>query len=401
MMPTAVIQLKKGRDKPIRQRHPWVFSGAIAQIQGEPAPGDWVQVVDVNGHFLATGSYSPHSQIRVRLFSWDLDERMDQPFLQKRLEQAIAHRQALNLAPATTAYRLVHAEADGLPGLIVDRYGDYLVMQCLTVGIDRHKQALAAWLNGRLHPTAIIERSDVDIRHKEGLPLIKQMLIGDPPSPDYPILENNIRYQVDLLDGHKTGFYLDQRENKTAVCQPHIVGEQTVLNAFAYTGGFGLAAIAHGAKQVIHLDSSVTALEQAEANVALNGWKRPQDEYLAGDAFEVLRHYRDEGRQFDVIVLDPPKFAHSQRDVERACRGYKDLNWLAMRLLSPGGWLATFSCSGLISADLFQKVLFGAAVDAKRELQIVQPLHQGGDHPVRLTFPESSYLKGFLLRAVD
>ncbi|MCA9932034.1 MAG: class I SAM-dependent rRNA methyltransferase, partial [Anaerolineales bacterium] len=212
------------------------------------------------------------------------------------------------------------------------------------------------------------------------------------------IRENEIQFAVNLTTGHKTGFYLDQRDNRTAVCHPHHIRDKEVLNVFAYTGGFGLYAAARGAKQVTHIDSSIEALELAEKNVALNGWKRPLDEYIAGDAFEILRYYRDEGIQFDTIILDPPKFAHSRRDVDKATRGYKDLNWLALRLLRPGGILATFSCSGLISADLFQKVVFGAAVDANRHVQILQPLGQAPDHPIALTFPESAYLKGFICR---
>lgn len=357
-----------------------------------------MQVLAGNGRFLATGYFNPHSQIRVRLLSWDMDEQIDALFWNGRLQQANRHRQQLNLEPATTAYRLVNAEADGLPGLIVDKYGDFLVMQSLTAGIEAQKETILAALNQIWQPRGIVERSDADVRQKEGLPSISRVASGDAPPETLVIQENGILFGVNLLGGHKSGFYLDQRENRTAVCQPHHVANKTVLNVFAYTGGFGLYAIANGAQQVTHVDSSFDALTLAEQNVERNGWKRPQDEYLAGDAFDVLRHYRDTDQKFDVIVLDPPKFAHSQRDVERACRGYKDLNWLALRLLPPGGLLATFSCSGLISAELFQKVLFGAAIDAGRQVQIIQTLTQGPDHPVLLTFPESAYLKGFLCR---
>ncbi len=355
-------------------------------------------MLDANGRFLATGTFNPHSQIRVRLLSWDADEAIDDDFWNGRLQQAAQNRQRLNLEPATTAYRLVNAEADGLPGLIVDKYGDFLVMQSLTMGIERHKETILAALIDVWHPKGIVERSDASVRKKEGLPKISRLAWGEAPPETLIIQENNILFGVNLMDGQKSGFYLDQRENRTAVCQPQHIANKTMLNLFAYTGGFGLYAIANGASQVTHVDSSYPALELAEQNVARNGWKRPQDEYLAGDAFEVLRHYRDTQQRFDLIVLDPPKFAHSQRDVKRACRGYKDLNWLAMRLLPPGGLLATFSCSGLVSRDLFQKVLFGAAIDAQREVQIIRPLAQGPDHPVLLTFPESAYLKGFLCR---
>ena len=397
---TGQLTLKPGREKSVLNRHPWLFSGAISQVKGTPNPGDLVQVSDANGRFLATGYYNPHSQIRVRLLTWDADEPIDAQFWDGRLQQAGQLRQQLNLEPTTTAYRLVNAEADNLPGLIVDKYGDFLVFQALTMGIEAQKETILEQLNQIWQPKGIIERSDAEVRKKEGVPRLTGLVSGDSPPETLTIQENGIQFGVNLLTGHKSGFYLDQRENRTAVCQPHHVANKQVLNVFAYTGGFGLYAIANGARQITHVDSSYEALTLAEQNVLHNGWERPQDEYLAGDAFDVLRHYRDINRTFDVIVLDPPKFAHSQRDIERACRGYKDLNWLALRLLPPGGLLATFSCSGLISADLFQKVLFGAAVDAGRQVQIIQTLTQGPDHPVLLTFPESAYLKGFLCRVV-
>lgn len=392
------VVVKRRREKPVVQRHPWLFSGAVARTVGEPQPGDLVEVVGENGRFLATGYYNPHSQIRVRLLSWDANEPIDDAFWRSRLQQALAARTALQLAPETTACRLVNAEADGLPGLVVDKYGDFLVMQCLTLGIDQRKTDIAALLAELAQPLGIVERSDVDVRRKEGLAETTGLLWGSLPPDTVEIRENGLRFGVQLLSGHKTGFYLDQRENRTAVCHPTHVHNQTILNLFAYTGSFAVYAAASGASRIINVDSSIPALEQAERNLALNGFDRPQDEYLAGDAFEILRHYRDQAAQFDMVILDPPKFAHSQRDINRACRGYKDLNWLALRLIRPGGLLATFSCSGLISADLFQKVLFGAAIDAGRDVQIIRPLAQAADHPIRLTFPESAYLKGFLCR---
>lgn len=396
MIPSLL--LKRGREKPVLNRHPWVFSGAIRRMEGEAAPGELVTVRDNNGRFLATAYYNPHSQIRARILSWDEAETIDEAFWQRRLAQAINARDLLQLPPATTAYRLVNAEADGLPGLFVDRYGDFLVIQCLTAGIDQRKAHLIELLAELCHPTGIVERSDADVRKKEGLPQLSRLAWGKTPPAELLIQENGIQFGISLLEGHKTGFYLDQRSNRTAVTQPAFVRDQTILNVFAYTGGFGLYAAANDARQILHIDSSIPALEQAERNVAHNEWKRPLDEYTAGDAFQILRDYRDEERQFDMVILDPPKFAHSQRDVNRACRGYKDLNWLALRLLRPGGLLATFSCSGLVSADLFQKVVFSAVVDAGREVQIMQPLAQAPDHPISLTFPESAYLKGFLCR---
>ncbi|NKQ35720.1 MAG: class I SAM-dependent rRNA methyltransferase [Chloroflexi bacterium] len=395
---TAVLHLKPKREKPVRNRHPWIFSGAIARIEGDVLPGDLVTVVDSHGRFQATAYYNPHSQIQARILSWDEDEPIDDAFWQGKLERAIAGRKLLALEPETTAYRLVNAEADGLPGLIVDKYGDFLVMQCLTLGIDQRKELLIQLLADLLQPAGIVERSDAAVRKKEGLPKAAGVCWGERPSPSHVIQENNLQFGVDLLGGHKTGFYLDQRENRALLGQPRFVNGQEMLNVFAYTGAFGLYAIVGGAAQVTHIDSAIPVLEQAERNAALNNFTRPQDEYLAGDAFEILRDYRDTGQQFDVIVLDPPKFAHGRRDERRAARGYKDLNWLALRLLRPGGLLATFSCSGLIDADLFQKIVFGAAVDARRDVQILQKLGQAPDHPILLTFPESSYLKGMLCR---
>lgn len=413
---TATLFLKAGREKPVLHRHPWIFSGAIDRVDGDAQPGDLVTVADHHGNALATAYYNPKSQIQARILSWNTAEAIDHDFWRGRLQRAIDGRNALGLVaehgsaseaspPAdhtpeatTTAFRLVNAEADGLPGLVVDRYGDFLVMQCLTLGIDRRKGMLANRLVELLAPSGILERSDADVRGKEGLRPLVEMRHGQAPPPELIIRENGFSFPVDVWRGHKTGFYLDQRENRAIAGQPVTMAGKEVLNVFAYTGAFGVYAAAAGAKQVTNLDSSVPALETAERSIALNGFDRPQDDYIAGDAFEVLRYYREEGRQFDVVILDPPKFAYNQSQLDRATRGYKDLNWLAMRLLRPGGTLITFSCSGLVSADLFQKVVFGAAVDAGRDVQILHHLSQAADHPVLLSFPESAYLKGLLCR---
>jgi 23S rRNA (cytosine1962-C5)-methyltransferase len=398
---SGIITLKPGREKPVQQRHPWLFSGAIQRTDGRFQPGDLVTIVSHDGRYLATAYANPHSQIRARILTWDADEALGPDFWRSRIRRAIAGRQALALEPATTAYRLINAEADGLPGLIVDKYGDYLVLQCLTLGIDRRKTRLADLLAEELRPVGIIERSDASVRAKEGLEPVNGLLQGSaPPSPLF-IRENGLEFGVDLMRGHKTGFYLDQRTNRAAIGAPAFVMGKEVLNVFAYTGGFAVYAAAAGAGPITNVDSSMEVLELAEQNVLRLGQKRPSDEYLLGDAFLVLRDFRDNGRLFDMVILDPPKFAHSQRDVERAARGYKDLNWLALRLLRPGGLLATFSCSGLVSADLFQKIVFSAALDAHRDVQILQPLAQAPDHPILLTFPESAYLKGLLCRVVE
>lgn len=395
---SATITLKRGREKPIRHFHPWVFSGAISAVSGVPQPGDLVAVEDSKQQFLAYAYYNPHSQIQGRIISWNADARFDEAFWQQKLERAVASRRLLNLEPATTAYRLINAESDGLPGLIVDKYGDYLVIQCLTLGIDRRKEMFIKLLVELEKPLGIVERSDVSVRRKENLKETSGVCWGEAPPAELIVLENGHQFAVNLMEGHKTGAYLDQRVNRALVCRPEAVAGKEVLNVFAYTGGFAVYAAAHGAGLITNIDSSAEALMLAEKNVILNNPDRPEDEYIQGDAFQVLRHYRDTGRQFDLVILDPPKFAHSQRDVSRASRGYKDLNWLALRLLKPGGLLATFSCSGRISADLFQKILFSAAVDAGRDVQIIEPMSQAADHPILLTFPESAYLKGMLCR---
>ncbi len=392
------IYLKKGREKPVKNQHPWIFSGAVERQEGEAAPGDLVSVHDRNGRYLATGYFNPHSQINVRLLSWDPQEPVDKAFWQARIQRALDARTALNQDSFTNAYRLINAEADGLPGLIVDRYDSNLVIQCMAKGIDQRKEMIVDMLLETVNPQRIIERSDSAMRRKEGLPRHKEMLWGPEISKPVTVNENGNLFLVDLWQGHKTGFYLDQRDNRFTLGQPAHVKDKSVLNVFAYTGGFAVYAAAAGAGKIINIDSSIPALEMAEQNMILNKLERPFDEYIAGDAFEILRYYREQGEQFDVIVLDPPKFAHSKGDVEKASRGYKDLNRLAMLLLRPGGLLASFSCSGQISPDLFQKILFAATVEAARQVQIIQTLGPGADHPILLTFPESAYLKGLLCR---
>lgn len=392
------VYLKSRRDKPVKNRHPWVFSGSIEQTGGEISPGDLVTVHDSHGQYLATGTYNPFSQIAIRLLCWDSYQPIDTSFWRSKIQQALAARTALDIATNSNAYRLINAEADGLPGLVVDRYADDLVIQCLTLGIDQRKQMLVELLLDQLRPTQVIERSDSDIRYKEGLEPHKELIWGKHNPDLVEITENGNRFLVDLWEGHKTGFYLDQRDNRLAVCQPGTIQGKSLLNVFAYTGGFAVYAAAAGASHIINIDSSIPALELAERNIALNNFNRPADEYVAGDAFEVLRYLYDQGERFDTIVMDPPKFAHQKGDIEKASRGYKDLNRLAMLLLQPGGLLASFSCSGQISTDLFQKILFSASLDAGRQVQIIKPLAQAPDHPILLTFPESAYLKGLLCR---
>lgn len=400
------VVLKAGREKPVQNRHPWIFAGAIGRIPGDAVDGDIVPVQDAEGRFLAWGFLNRRSQIVIRLLSWHPEERFDASFWRGRLLQALRGRESLGLGARpgagpgreerpTNAYRLVNAEADGLPGLVVDRYADWLVVQFLALGMEVRKDELVQ-IMGELVPESagIYERSDVTVRKKEGLALVEGPLRGGPPPGEVIVRENGLEFAVDLAAGHKTGFYLDQRDNRAAL-ERHAAGRE-VLNCFAYTGAFSVYAARGRAGPIVSVESSTDALLMAQRNMTLNGFAHHDHECVAADVFEQLRHYRDVGRQFDLIVLDPPKFAHSKRDVKRAARGYKDINWLAMRLLRPGGLLFTFSCSGNVSEDLFQKILFGAALDAGREVQIVGRLAQSADHPVLLTFPESAYLKGAL-----
>jgi 23S rRNA (cytosine1962-C5)-methyltransferase len=389
----ATVVLKKGREKPVLNRHPWIFSGAVARLDGQVDDGDLVRVVDSRNNYLATGYLNRHSQIVVRLLTWDAGQALDEGFWRRRLEQAIVARR---YRPPDGAARLVYAESDRLPGLVVDAYGPWLVIQCLTLGMARRRETIAGLLADVVQPAGIYARDDADVRLQEGLPLESGLLWGQAPPERVEIVEHGHRFLVDFVQGQKTGFYLDQRQNRlrtAAYCR----GAE-VLNAFAYSGAFGVYAAAAGARAVTNVDASAQALSLAAENVALNGLA-PQ-EMVTGDVFQVLRRYRDEERAFDVIILDPPKFASSQAEVMAATRGYKDINLLALQLLRPGGFLVTFSCSGRVSADLFQKVVFGASVDAGRQAQIVEWLAQAPDHPVLLTFPESAYLKGLLCRVL-
>ena len=393
----AEVLLKPGREKSVGLRHPWLFSGAIERIEGEADDGKVVDVVSASGEWLARGYLNRRSQITVRLLTWDAEERIDRRFWQRRLERAMAGRAALSADPETTAYRLVHAESDGLPGLVVDRYGDWLVAQFLTLGIERQKEAIVELLMELVSPRGIYERSDVEVRRKEGLEPRRGPLAGEEPPPLVEMLESGLRFNVDIIGGQKTGFYLDQRENRRRVAA-YAAGRE-VLNAFAYTGAFAVYALAAGAKHVTNVETSYKALELAERNLALNGFDPDrQAEQIAGDVFAVLRDFRETGRRFDLIILDPPKFAQTKGQVRAATRGYKDINLLALQLLRPGGILATFSCSGQVSEELFQKVVFGASVDAGRDVQLLERLAQPPDHPVLLSFPEGAYLKGFICR---
>jgi 23S rRNA (cytosine1962-C5)-methyltransferase len=399
----ASITLKPGRERPLQQRHPWVFSGAIGSVRGAPGDGDSVDVFGPHGDWLARGLFSGASQIRLRAATWDPEQPLDDAWLRAAIARAVAGRSALLQQGDDVACRLVFSESDGLPGLIVDRYGPFLVVQLLTQGMAVRAQAVAAALADLLAPRGIYERSDAEVREKEGLPAREGVLWGEAPPERLELRPIGMpgvpgeqpRLIVDLGSGQKTGFYLDQAANRARVAAYAAGGE--ALDCFAYSGGFSVYAARAGASSLTLIDASAGALELARANLELSA-PGTAAELVEGDVFRVLRQYRAEGRRFDLVVLDPPKFAHSQAQVERAARGYKDINLLGMQLLRPGGVLATFSCSGLVSADLFQKIVFGAAVDARRDAQIVERLSQSPDHPVLLTFPESDYLKGLICR---
>jgi len=403
-----VIQviLKPGRDKPVRQHHPWVFSGAVARIQGDPADGDVVDVFASDETWLARGFFNRKSQIVVRLLTWREAEAIDREFFARRLARAYEARMAILSDPQTDTCRLVNAESDGLPGLIVDRYGGWLVTQFLTLGMERWKEEIVEMIGPTVGPVVerrifrvlgVYDRSDVDVRAKEGLPQATGVLAGDQPPDLVEIRENGLRFLVDVRRGHKTGFYLDQRDNRRKVA-PYLRGCE-VLNCFAYTGAFAVYALAAGARSVVNVDTSTDALELARKNLDLTGLADLSGlEYITGDVFAELRRLRAEGRMFDAIILDPPKFAQSDRQLKRAARGYQDINRVAMNILRPGGILVTFSCSGLVTPNLFQKIVFSASVEAEREVQIVEKLGQSSDHPILVTLPESEYLKGFICR---
>lgn len=394
------VILKAGRDKPVRQQHPWIFSGAIERLPTAAVDGTIVDVRSASGEWLARGYLNRKSQIQVRLLSWQADEAIDSAFWQTRLQRAIDARQRFVAGPETTAYRLVNGESDYLPGLIVDHYADYLVMQVGTLGIEQHKEELAGLLLTLTGCKGVIERSELALRRQEGLTAATGLLAGVVPTGPVAIRELGFHYQVDLEQGQKSGFYTDQRENRRRVAAYCQGGR--VLNAFSYTAAFAVHALAAGAHHVTNIDSSVDALTAGEEQLRLNGFDPDrQADQIAGDVFTVLRDWRNEKVEpFDVIILDPPKFAQSRDNLDRALRGYKDINLLALGLIKPGGILATFSCSGLVSADLFQKVVFGAAVDAQRQVQVLEWLRQGVDHPVAITFPEGDYLKGLICRVL-
>ncbi|HEX5057221.1 MAG TPA: class I SAM-dependent methyltransferase [Gammaproteobacteria bacterium] len=390
------IILKPGREESLRRRHPWVFSGAVQSAGTEPASGETVLLLDSAKKPLALGAWSPGSQIRCRVWSFDTSIQIDAAFFKHRLQQAIELRRCSGFVQDdVSACRLVYSESDGLPGLIVDRYGRWLVVQFLSAGAEYWKDIIVAVLHELIPGHSVFERSDAGVREKEHLLPRTGALSGDEPPEHIEIIEHGLHYRVDIRRGHKTGFYLDQRDNRRRIAK---LASGEVLNCFSYTGGFALAALAVGADCAINIDSSAGALEQAAANARLNGIDNRRMENIEANVFEQLREFKHMQRHFDLIVLDPPKLIDSKQTLDRGARAYKDANLQALSLLKPGGLLMTFSCSGLLPTQLFQKIVADAALDAGRQAVIVERLGQSADHPVALNFPEGEYLKGLCIR---
>jgi 23S rRNA (cytosine1962-C5)-methyltransferase len=389
------IILKNGREKSLLRRHPWVFSGAIERVDGAPASGDTVDIVDSAGKFVARAAFSPSSQIRARVWTFDAAEPIDAAFFRRRLARAVDSRRKLGMLGAGAACRLVFGESDGLPGLIVDRYADFVVCQFLAAGAERWREELADLLMEISAPRGVYERSEASARRKEGLTSRRGTLRGSEPPAELEVDVGAARWIVDIVSGQKTGAYLDQQRNRTRVADFAAGGE--VLDAFSYTGGFAVAALLRGAASATLVESSAEALRIAEREAAANGLT-DRCRFVAASVFDELREQREAGRRYDLVVLDPPKFVHSADQVNAGSRGYKDVNMLGLQLVRSGGVLATFSCSGHVDAALFQKIVAGAALDARRDAQIIERLSQPADHPIAIEFPEAEYLKGLILR---
>lgn len=394
----AQLILMPGKERSaFKQHHPWVFAGSVGRLEGRARPGDTVEVLADNLRPLGRAAYSPKSQIRARFWTFDAEESIDDAFFKRRVASAVERRRALPELRGQQGLRLIHAESDGLPGVIADQYGDTIVVQLTSAGADKWRNAIVAGLVKATGCARVYERSDSDVRGMEGLEPTTGWLYGEAPTTPLSIDENGVRLAVDVVGGHKTGFYLDQRDNRALLGQ--LAAGKDVLNCFCYTAGFSLQALAGGAASVLSIDSSGPALAQGKANLALNP-QLPAERahWQEADVFQALRDFKKEGRQFDLIVLDPPKFAPSASHAERAAKAYKDINVFGFKLLKPGGLLMTYSCSGGIGLELFQKIVAGAAHDAGREARIVRRLAGAADHPVALNFPEGEYLKGLLVQ---
>ena len=391
------IVLKKGKEKAVLQRHPWVFSGALEKVKGKPEDGDVVKVFAFDNEFLAYGYYNSNSRVAVRLLEWDESQTIDQSWYENRLKQAIASRKFI-LSEETNTYRLVFSEADFLPGLIVDQYADFLSLQILSSGIENVKSLIVDILRAELQPKGIFDKSDATARTHEGLPIENGLLWGENPPEFLEVRENGIAYNINIAEGQKSGFYCDQRDNRRILAS-YTKGKK-VLDCFSYSGGFSLNSLANGAASITSVDSSALAIETLKQNVDLNHFEAAKVKAIQSDVNKQLRAFKDAGEKFDVIVLDPPKYAPSRSALDRAARAYKDLNRLGMLLLEKGGLLATFSCSGAVDIETFKQIIAWAALDAGKEVQVIKQFCQPEDHPVRISFPEGEYLKGLLLRVL-
>lgn len=391
------IVLKKGKEKAALQRHPWVFSGALEKVKGKPEDGDVVKVFAHDQEFLAYGYYNSNSRVAVRLIEWDESQHIDRNWYQNRLKQAIASRQFI-LNDETNTCRLVFSEADFLPGLIVDKYADFLSLQILSSGIEKEKNTIVEILKTELQPKGIFDKSDATARNHEGLPVENGLLWGENPPEFLEVKENGIAYNINIAEGQKSGFYCDQRDNRNILAS-YTKGKK-VLDCFSYSGGFSLNSLANGAASITSVDSSGLAVETLKQNVELNKFDVDKVTAIQSDVNKQLRAFKEAGETFDVIVLDPPKYAPSRSALDRAARAYKDLNRLGMLLLEKGGLLATYSCSGAVDIETFKQIIAWAALDAGKEVQIIKQFCQPEDHPVRISFPEGEYLKGLLLRVL-
>lgn len=392
------VILKAGREKSVLQKHPWIFSGAIANIEGNPSPGEIIRLLDFRKKFLAYGYYNRTSQIAVRILEWEETNRIDDNWWASKMADSIGRRRIFTDNTDTDSYRLVFGESDLLPGLIVDKYSDFLVTQFLTAGVEAAKPTIISALADLLKPSGIYERSDPDIRSLEGLPAVNGLMGGINPPDKLEIKEYGRRFLIDIAGGHKTGHYLDQRENRFKI--RNYGAGLDILDCFCYTGGFSINALTNRADSVTLVDSSNVALNMARANLELNGLLDNRTKFIESDVFEFLRKTAQSEKTYDMVILDPPKFAASKAHLKKALSAYKDINMYAIRVLKPGGLLVSFSCSGIVTAESLKIAIFWASIDANRPVQVIERLSQPSDHPILLSFPESEYLKGFICRVL-
>ena len=390
------VVLKKGKEKAVLHRHPWVFSGAIEKVKGKPANGDVVKLVDAKGAFMAYGFYNDQSRVALRLLEWDETVEIDEQWFRNKVAVAVQSRSEVLVDGVNNTCRLIFSESDYLPGLIVDKYADHLAVQVLTSGIEKMMPCIIDELNSILKPESIFDKSDATSRGHEGLQTQNIVLAGTHPPDRVEVIENGIKYNINIAEGQKSGFYCDQRDNRKIVAA-HAKGKK-VLDCFSYTGGFTLNALQNQAAAVMSVDSSALAVETLKENVLLNGFDADKVTTITSDVNKQLRKLREDGELFDIVILDPPKYAPSRSALDKASRAYKDLNRLGMLLLNNGGLLATYSCSGAMNMETFKQVLAWAALDAGKQVQFINQLCQPEDHPVRSSFPEGEYLKGLLCR---